>query len=69
MSGWMEFVKGGGRVRACALLFSPLSLHLLEVARRQDGGQGGLARILEADQGELQLLVEEEAVGMEKGGG
>jgi len=46
-----------------------LSLHLLEVARRQDGGQGGLARILEADQGELQLLVEEEAVGMEKGGG
>jgi hypothetical protein len=58
---WDGMGWGGLRESACLsyLIFS----YLLEVARRQDRGQGGFARILEADQGQLQLLVEEEANG------
>ena len=67
-----EKTRRGLRERACECFLS-LSLfpsppsHLLELARRQDGGQGGLARILEADQGKLQLLVEKEAGKMREG--
>jgi hypothetical protein len=39
-----------------------ITTHLLELAVGQHGGQGRLARVLQADQGQLKLLVEKQAV-------